>query len=64
MRTSVCSRTPFARCTSSCTRSIRVSTSAAVAAPWLMMKLACFTDTDASPIRRPFNPVASIRRAA
>src|ERR1700719_2999871 len=29
-----------------------------------MMKLACFRDTEASPIRKPFKPALSISRAA
>ena len=40
------------------------SMSRAVAAPSLRMKLACFVDTTAPPMRRPLSPEASISRAA
>ena len=43
---------------------IRASMSAAVAPPVLMMKLACFGETSAPPMRAPFRPATSIRRAA
>src|SRR5438045_2055242 len=43
---------------------MRRSRSAALASPWLMMKLACFSDTEAPPMRKPLRPAASMRRAA
>src|SRR6185437_11181819 len=64
MRTSGVSVMPCVRATVSRTCAISRSTSAARAAPWLMMKLACFCDTEASPMRKPLRPALSMRRAA
>ena len=43
---------------------ISARTSAAVALPVLMMKLACFGETNALPTRSPLRPAASISRPA
>src|SRR5581483_187930 len=51
IRTSVLSLTPCCRSTVSRTWPMSCSRSAEVARPWLMMKLACFSETEASPIR-------------
>src|SRR6516165_8523720 len=64
MRTSGCSATPWTRATVSRTCPMRCSRSAALAWPWLMMKFACFCDTEAPPMRKPLSPAASMRRAA
>ena len=52
------------RSTSSSTRSTRRNTSAQLPPPRLTKKLACFSDTWASPRRNPFSPADSMRRAA
>ncbi len=53
-----------ARATSARTGSTRRRTSVAVPFWSLTMKLACFSDTTAPPIRRPLSPAASISRPA
>src|SRR5207253_9204916 len=52
IRTSGVSWTPCTRATVSRTWAMRRSRSAALASPWLMMKLACFSDTEAPPMRK------------
>ena len=56
--------TPCWRQTCSWISPIRAFTWAAVARPWLRMKLACFRETWASPTRRPLSPDWSMRKPA
>ena len=55
---------PVRASTVACTWSTSVSRSAAVAGPVFTMKLACFGDTCAPPMVKPFRPHASMSRAA
>ena len=61
IRTSVGSCTPLEATTWSRTRSISRSISAAVTPPLLMISLACFSETQAPPIRARLSPAASKR---
>ncbi len=62
--TSVTNSTPDLRATRVRASSISASMSAAVAPPVLTMKFACFSEICAPPMRWPFRPQDSIRRAA